>query len=296
MALTCSSSICRIRFQSSSFETSMLVCDSPFLYSSGQSSRIILGFSILRRILGCVMSLFSMTPSSTLLSSISPPGTFSMRAYRLMSTSFLPLPASQLTVRTALSARLHMRSDHRETNLVPIEDEMRLYMALSSLMSIGVEISSMISRASARARLKAAMMTTGWMLRSSWGRAWARISPARMMTVVVPSPTSSSCVRLSSIMLLAAGCDTSISRRMAWPSFVRTMPPMGSSSIFSMALGPKHDRMMSATLGGENGKLVAVGCCDMVELLTSSRPRYLTAELSFRSASHRSGCLQSSKH
>jgi hypothetical protein len=109
-------------------------------------------------------------------------------------------------------------------------------------------------------------MTTGWMLRSSWGRACARISPAvrsqrllqlqlrnrgvvpNIMTVVVPSPTSSSCVRLSSIMLLAAGCATSISRRMAWPSLVSTMPPMGSSSILSMALGPRHDRMMSATV------------------------------------------------
>jgi hypothetical protein len=29
---------------------------------------------------------------------------------------------------------------------------------------------------------------------------------------------------------------------------VRTMPPMGSSSILSMALGPRHDRMMSATV------------------------------------------------
>lgn len=71
-----------------------------------------------------------------------------------------------------------------------------------------------------------------------------------MITVVVPSPTSSSCVRLSSIMLFAAGCDTSISRRMAWPSLVSTMPPMGSNSIFSMALGPRQDRMMSATLEG----------------------------------------------
>lgn len=36
-----------------------------------------------------------------------------------------------------------------------------------------------------------------------------------IMTVVVPSPTSSSCVLLSSIILLAAGWETSISRRMA---------------------------------------------------------------------------------
>jgi len=69
-----------------------------------------------------------------------------------------------------------------------------------------------------------------------------------MITVVVPSPTSSSWVRLNSIMLFAAGCDTSISRRMAWPSLVSTMPPMGSSSILSMALGPRHDLMISATL------------------------------------------------
>ena len=178
MALTCSSSICRMRFQSSSLVISMLVWDSPFLYSRGQSRRTIRGFSMRRRILGCVMSLLSMRPSRTLLSSISPPGTFSTRAYRLMSTSVLPLPASHVTVRTALRARSHIRSIHRETNLVPIEDEMSWYMALSSSTSIGREISSMISRASFRARLKAEMMTTGWMLRSSWGRACARISPA----------------------------------------------------------------------------------------------------------------------
>ena len=178
MDLTCSSSIWRMRFQSSSLLTSIFVCDSPFLYSSGQSSSRMRGFSILRRILGCVMSLLSMTPSSTRLSSISPPGTFSTRAYRLMSTSRLPLPTSHVTVRTALSARLHMRSDHRDTNFVPIDDEMSCCMALSSLTSIGREMSSMISSASLSARLKAAMMTTGWMLRSSWGSACARISPA----------------------------------------------------------------------------------------------------------------------
>lgn len=51
-------------------------------------------------------------------------------------------------------------------------------MALSSFTSIGREMSSMIWSASLSARLKAEMMTTGWMLRSSWGSACARISPA----------------------------------------------------------------------------------------------------------------------
>ncbi|KAH0815463.1 hypothetical protein GEV33_007328 [Tenebrio molitor] len=41
-------------------------------------------------------------------------------------------------------------------------------------------------------------------------------------------------------MLLAAGCWTVISRRMALPSFVMTIPPIGSISIFNMAWGPRH--------------------------------------------------------
>jgi len=70
----------------------------------------------------------------------------------------------------------------------------------------------------------------------------------KIITVVVPSPTSSSCVRLNSIILFAAGCATSISRKIAWPSFVSTIPPIGSRSIFNIAFGPRHDLMMSATL------------------------------------------------
>ena len=87
-------------------------------------------------------------------------------------------------------------------------------------------------------------------MRSRNGSAAASISPARMMTEVVPSPTSSSCVRLSSMMLLAAGWLTSISRRMALPSLVSTMPPLASSSILSMARGPSVVRTMSATACG----------------------------------------------
>ena len=73
-----------------------------------------------------------------------------------------------------------MSSDQRETNFVPMEEDMSWYIALSSLTFTGKEISSMISRASFRARLKAAIMTTGWMFRSSWGSACARISPAKV--------------------------------------------------------------------------------------------------------------------
>ena len=82
---------------------------------------------------------------------------------------------------------------------------------------------------------------------------------------MVPSPHSSSCVRLSSIMFFAAGCATSISRKIALPSFVRLartfntedertirstyrIPPIGSKIILSMAFGPRHVRMTSATV------------------------------------------------
>ena len=50
---------------------------------------------------------------------------------------------------------------------MPMDEDINWYMALSSLMFTGCEISSTMSRASARARLKAAIMTTGCMLRSS---------------------------------------------------------------------------------------------------------------------------------
>jgi len=83
-----------------------------------------------------------------------------------------------------------MSSDHRATNFVLIEDDINWYIALSSLVLTGREISSMMSRASARARLKAAIITTGCIFRSSWGRAWARISPAaeHQLTALVMNP------------------------------------------------------------------------------------------------------------
>ena len=60
-----------------------------------------------------------------------------------------------------------MSSDQRETNFVPMEEDISWYMALSSLIFTGREISSTMSRASASARLKAAIMTTGWIFLSN---------------------------------------------------------------------------------------------------------------------------------
>lgn len=75
-------------------------------------------------------------------------------------------------------------SDQRETNFVPIEVLIKASISASFEGSTGMEMSEMIWRASVRARLKAEMMTTGWMLRSRWGRACARISPADKRKVI----------------------------------------------------------------------------------------------------------------
>lgn len=68
-----------------------------------------------------------------------------------------------------------------------------------------------------------------------------------MITEVVPSPTSSSYALESSIMLFAVGWLASISLKIALPSFVITIPPIGSINIFSIDLGPKVEVTMSAT-------------------------------------------------
>src|SRR5581483_10423911 len=89
-------------------------------------------------------------------------------------------------------------------------------------------------------------MSVGWTssMRSS---AWRRSSPARTTLVVVPSPTSFSCVLATSMIIFAAGCATSISLRMVAPSLVMTTSPMLSTSILSMPFGPRVERTASAT-------------------------------------------------
>mmetsp|Transcript_7409 Transcript_7409/g.12507 ORF Transcript_7409/g.12507 Transcript_7409/m.12507 type:complete len:261 (+) Transcript_7409:1027-1809(+) len=226
--------------------SSIDVCDSPFLYSSVQSSSRILGFSMRRRILAWITSLSIITPLSTRQSSMSPPGIFSTLAYRLMSTSFLP-PSSIATVFTASSARSTMTLEKRAMNLVPVQLSMSFTMRSRSLRSSGTAASLSVLTQSSSAFRYPLQITVGWICRLSRGSACARNSPASTMTDVVPSPTSSSCARESSIMDLAAGWATSTSRRIELPSFVITMPPMGSRSILSIERGPSVVRMISAT-------------------------------------------------
>src|ERR1035441_489240 len=75
-----------------------------------------------------------------------------------------------------------------------------------------------------------------------WSRsssAFLSNSLARTTADVVPSPTMSSWVFAISTIIFAAGCSTSISFRIAAPSFVIVMSPRLSISILSMPRGPK---------------------------------------------------------
>mmetsp|Transcript_27544 Transcript_27544/g.82416 ORF Transcript_27544/g.82416 Transcript_27544/m.82416 type:complete len:223 (-) Transcript_27544:165-833(-) len=103
------------------------------------------------------------------------------------------------------------------------------------------------ARASFAAMRQPAAMVCGCTRASMSFSASRSSSPHNTATDVVPSPTSSSCARLSSIICFAAGWDTSTSLKIAFASLVMTMPPMGSSSILSIARGPSVERTMPAT-------------------------------------------------
>mmetsp|Transcript_9912 Transcript_9912/g.42152 ORF Transcript_9912/g.42152 Transcript_9912/m.42152 type:complete len:246 (+) Transcript_9912:1147-1884(+) len=196
---------------------------------------------------GATTSLFIITPFKTRQSSMEPPAIFSILAYFLMSTSRVPSGFCTATQSTASSARFAMSGPKREVYLVPMHELMMFISCSRSSMSTGKDSSSMIFTAASSAFMYARTITVGWMSFSRNGCERCRISPARMITEVVPSPTSSSCVRDSSIIDFAAGCVTSISRRIALPSFVNTMPPEASRIIFSIERGPRVVRMMSET-------------------------------------------------
>mmetsp|Transcript_12408 Transcript_12408/g.29541 ORF Transcript_12408/g.29541 Transcript_12408/m.29541 type:complete len:219 (-) Transcript_12408:659-1315(-) len=101
MFSTYSSSNLSMAFQSCSSVISIVVCDSPFLYSKGESNKRMRGFSMRRRILEWVVSFWNMTPFMTQASSNSPPGIFSTLAYRLISTDGMPPRVVCVTVVTA---------------------------------------------------------------------------------------------------------------------------------------------------------------------------------------------------
>lgn len=129
---------------SDSLVISMLVWDSPFLYSMGQSKSRILGFFIYLLIAGCTMSLLTMTPSRTRQSSKRPPGIFSTLAYLLTSKVSLEGSHPERMILTDLIARSTMRLFHLAANLVPMQDWSAPLTSSSLLKLMGMAISSRI--------------------------------------------------------------------------------------------------------------------------------------------------------
>mmetsp|Transcript_5449 Transcript_5449/g.14079 ORF Transcript_5449/g.14079 Transcript_5449/m.14079 type:complete len:220 (-) Transcript_5449:492-1151(-) len=147
-----SSSALRRAAQSSSLVISTFVWFSPFLYSMGQSISRILGFSIFLFIRpGRTTSLLNMTPLSTVQSSSEPPGSFSILAYFLMSTSVLPSPRSLATQSTASRASSEMSVPNRCVNLVPMQLCTSLSIWSLFFTSMGKQMSSTALTASSRA-------------------------------------------------------------------------------------------------------------------------------------------------
>lgn len=90
-------------------------------------------------------------------------------------------------------------------------------------------------------------MIVGWMPFLSMSSAAFSSEPAMTVTVVVPSPASTSCDLERSTSILAVGCETSIILRMVAPSLVMTTSPVPFWIILSMPRGPRDVRTASAT-------------------------------------------------
>ncbi len=99
------------------------------------------------------------------------------------------------------------------------------------------------------ASLKCLMMFCGCTPSSTKGLHSRRNSPARMTTVVVPSPTSESCDFAMSTRDLAAGCTMSRSFMIVAPSLEMVVVPRSSCTSLSSPRGP---------CGGMGGRVVSV--------------------------------------
>lgn len=82
---------------------------------------MILGLRICLRILGWVISLLTITPLSTSLSSSVPPGIFYILAYRFISKFNLFFVPSLRIILVAVMVKLEISFPQRLANLVPMQ-------------------------------------------------------------------------------------------------------------------------------------------------------------------------------
>ena len=126
--------------------------------------------------------MLNITPFSTRQSEMSPPGSFSTLAYRLVSTSGgdpSGAPSGTCaTVVTASRASSAISGPNRDVNFVPIHELRTLSIDARSATSTSKARRSTAARAVSMARVSPRMTTVACMLRSRKGSAAERSSPA----------------------------------------------------------------------------------------------------------------------
>ena len=121
-----------------------------------------------------------------------------------------------------------------------------LFRNALSIGSISMDISLRNSIDFFEASLNPSTTIVGWTSLSSSSSAFSIREPASTTTDLVPSPASLSTDLATSTSIFAIGCSISNSFKIVVPSFVIVTSPVEPTSILSMPLGPKLERITCA--------------------------------------------------
>ena len=193
----------------------------------------------------CTRSLSITRPRTSSVLSVDAPCFFSsLMLSRSITTLLFSVSDTAITASTAIFARKSFAASAFLPVIAVIATSLRTSVSFSVT---GVAILSSAARQVSFAKRNPCTIIVGCMFWSmSASDSFSRV-PARTAAVVVPSPTSSSCVFATSTIILAAGCWISISSRIVTPSFVITTSPIESVSILSIPRGPSVVLIASAT-------------------------------------------------
>mmetsp|Transcript_10541 Transcript_10541/g.38224 ORF Transcript_10541/g.38224 Transcript_10541/m.38224 type:complete len:271 (-) Transcript_10541:53-865(-) len=217
------------------------------LSSSSRFSASTFGFS---KYFGCCSNpayenaFLNATPSTRNESRMDPPITF-----------FTPIIlGSSKSWSSVFTASTHICAKNSFSPPTSLDDSVVIAHFLSSsdfssgdAPSMETLISRTLSTAMRAAARNHLMMFCGCTPSSTNGFASRRNSPARMTTVVVPSPTSESCDFAMSTRLFAAGWTMSRSFMIVAPSLEIVVTPLSSCTSLSRPRGPSVVRMESTT-------------------------------------------------
>ena len=184
----------------------------------------------------CTRSLSTTIPFISTVSSLLPPVFFSNFMW---SVSTRP-PGSAIAL-TDSTARL-VSSSLATSAPFPVIEVVAIFFSV--LASSGLTVFAIFfntSYAFSAANRYPVTINVGCTSCSSKSSARFSSSPPITTALVVPSPTSLSCVFAISTIIFAAGCSMSISFSIVAPSFVITTSPIESTNILSIPFGPNVD-------------------------------------------------------